>query len=111
MNPNSVVHAAALWLEHEPVPVDQTITGDPHTGVAELGAFGGLQVGVWEMTPGVMRDVEAEEVFVVLSGAATVGFEDGSPPLTLRAGDVVRLTEGTRTVWTVTETLRKVYLT
>ena len=110
MNPNSVVHAAALWLEHEPVPADQTITGDPHTGVAELDAFGGLQVGVWEMTPGVMRDVEVEELFVVLSGAATVEFDDGSPTLTLSAGDVVRLTKGAKTVWTVTETLRKVYL-
>jgi len=111
VNPNSVVHAATLWLEHEPVSADQVVNGDPHTGLAELDAFSGLQVGVWEMTPGVMRDVEAEELFVVLSGAATVEFEDGSPTLTLGAGDVVRLTKGARTVWTVTETLRKVYLT
>ena len=110
MKPNSVVHAATQWLEHEPVPGGQSLRGEPHTGSAELGQFGGLEVGVWEMTPGVMRDVEAEEVFVVLSGAATVGFEDGTPPLTLGAGDVVHLAEGTRTVWTVTETLRKVYL-
>jgi uncharacterized cupin superfamily protein len=32
-------------------------------------------------------------------------------PLTLRAGDVVRLEGGAETVWTVTETLRKVFLT
>lgn len=31
--------------------------------------------------------------------------------MTLGPGDVVRLAEGARTVWTVTETLRKVYLT
>ncbi|BBY59398.1 cupin domain-containing protein [Mycolicibacterium sarraceniae] len=111
MKSNSEVHAATLWLEHEPAPADQAVTGDPHTGVAELGEFGGLQVGVWEMTPGVMRDVEADELFVVLCGAATVEFDDGSPTLTLGAGDVVRLAEGTTTVWTVTETLRKVYLT
>jgi uncharacterized protein len=110
VNPNSVVHAATLWLEHEPVPTEQAVSGDPHTGIAELDAFAGLQVGVWEMTPGVMRDVEAEELFVVLSGAATVEFDDGSTALTLGAGDVVRLTEGVKTVWTVTETLRKVYL-
>jgi uncharacterized cupin superfamily protein len=30
--------------------------------------------------------------------------------LTLKAGDVVRLAEGAETIWTVTETLRKVYL-
>ena len=64
-----------------------------------------------KMTPGVMSDVEADEVFVVLAGAATVEFDDGSAPLTLGPGDVVRLADGARTVWTVTETLRKVYLT
>ncbi|WP_396932589.1 cupin domain-containing protein [Mycolicibacterium sp.] len=111
MKPNSVVHAATQWLEHQPVPADQSLGGEPHTGTAELGTFGGLEVGVWEMTPGTMRDVEAEEVFVVLSGAATVEFEDGTPMITLAAGDVVHLAKGTKTVWTVTETLRKVYLT
>lgn len=111
MKPNSVVHAASQWLERQPVPAEQCLGGEPRTGTAELGKFGELTVGVWEMTPGVMRDVEAEEVFVVLSGTATVGFDDGSPAITLSAGDVVRLAKGTKTVWTVTETLRKVYLT
>ncbi len=111
MKQNSVVHAAIEWLEHEPVSADQTVAGEPRTGVATLGEFGGLEVGVWEMTPGVMSDVEAEELFVVLSGAATVEFDDGSPTLTLARGDVVRFAAGTKTVWTVTETLRKVYLT
>lgn len=110
MRPNTAVHAGAHFIEHETVPPDQTVDGHPHTGVATLGSFGGREVGVWEMTPGVMRDVEADEVFVVLSGAATVEFDDGTTPLTLAAGDVVRLAEGARTVWTVTETLRKVYL-
>lgn len=63
------------------------------------------------MSPGVMSDTEAEELFVVLSGAATVEFRDGTAPLVLGPGDVVRLTEGTETVWTVTETLRKIYVT
>jgi uncharacterized cupin superfamily protein len=63
------------------------------------------------MTPGTMSDVEADEVFVVLSGSATVEFGDGSPTISIGPGDVVRLAEGAETVWTVTETLRKVYLT
>lgn len=108
---NSVVHASSQWLEHEPVPAEQSHGGSPHTGVAELGRFGGLEVGVWEMTPGVMSDVETDELFVVLTGAATVEFDDDTPTMTLGPGDVVRLAEGARTVWTVTETLRKVYLT
>ena len=111
MRPNSVVHAGSLSVEHETVTPEQTVDGRPRTGVVELGRFGGLDVGVWEMTPGVMRDEEADEVFVVLSGSATVEFDDGTTALSLQPGDVVRLAEGTKTVWTVTETLRKVYLT
>ncbi len=63
------------------------------------------------MTPGVMTDVEADEVFVVVSGSATVEFGDGSQSLRLGPGDVVRLAAGAETVWTVSQTLRKVYLT
>ena len=33
MNPNTVVHAATLALDHEPVPADQTVDGEPTTGV------------------------------------------------------------------------------
>ncbi|MCW1958157.1 MAG: cupin domain-containing protein [Mycobacterium sp.] len=110
MRPNTLVHAGTHRLQHEAVPADQTVGGQPRTGVAALGEFGGLEVGVWEMTPGVMRDVESDEVFVVLCGSALIEFEDGTAPLTVQSGDVVRLAGGARTVWTVTETLRKVYL-
>jgi uncharacterized cupin superfamily protein len=111
MNPNSVVRAVALDLEHEPVPAEQSVSGAPTTAAVAVDEFVGLEVGVWEMTPGVMTDVEAEELFVVVSGCATVEFADGGPMLRLGPGDVVRLAHGAKTVWTVTETLRKVYLT
>lgn len=111
MTPNSAVDAPALDLEHEPVPDDQSVSGTPQTAATALGEFGGMEVGVWEMTPGVMTDVEADEVFVVVAGSGSVEFADGSPTLHLGPGSVVRLKAGTSTVWTVTETLRKVYLT
>jgi uncharacterized cupin superfamily protein len=111
MKPNTVVHGTTIDLSHEPVPAAQSVRGEPTTGVEIVDEIGGLEVGVWEMTPGVMTDVEAEEVFVVLSGAVTVEFADGSDTLRLGPGDVVRLAAGAETVWTVTETLRKVYLT
>jgi uncharacterized cupin superfamily protein len=111
MQPNFAVNAATPELDHEPVPAEQAVRGEPTTAAVPLGEFAGLEVGVWEMTPGVMTDVEADEVFVVLSGAATVEFADGATSLVLRPGAVVRLAGGTHTVWTVTETLRKVYLT
>lgn len=111
MDPNTVFRAADADLDHDPVPADQSLGGEPTTAAADIGEFSGLDVGVWEMTPGVMSDIEADEVFVVLSGSATVEFADGTDTLTLRTGDVVRLAAGAETVWTVTETLRKVYLT
>jgi uncharacterized protein len=111
MKPNSVVHAATIDLHHEPVPPTQSVRGEPTTAASALEEFGGLEVGVWEMTPGVMNDVETDEVFVVLSGSATVEFANGSPTMQLGAGDLVRLAAGAETVWTVTETVRKVYVT
>ncbi|MFL0713120.1 MAG: cupin domain-containing protein [Microcella pacifica] len=33
---------------------------------------------MWEITPGIVTDVEVDEVFVVLSGHATLRREDGS---------------------------------
>ena len=111
VKPNTVVHAATIDLDHEPVPADQSVRGEPTTAATAVDEFGGLEVGVWEMTPGVMTDVEADEVFVVVSGSATVEFGDGSQTLRIGPGDVVRLAAGAETVWTVSETLRKVYLT
>ena len=48
---------------------------------------------------------------MVIAGRATVAFADGRPSITLAPGSVVRLDAGAETVWTVTETLRKVYVT
>lgn len=68
-----------------------------------------VEVGLWEAGPGIDTDVEADEVFLVLSGAGTVTFADGSA-LDLRPGVLVRLHEGDRTTWRITERLRKLYL-
>ena len=58
-----------------------------------------------------MCDAEVDELFVVVSGDATVEFIDPAlPSVDLRPGSVVRLEAGMRTVWTVRETLRKVYV-
>lgn len=53
-------------------------------------ALGGLTVGLWEAGPGVDVDVESDEIFIVLSGAGTLTFDDDS--------------------WVITERLRKLYL-
>lgn len=107
MRAGAMADAATLGVVHEPVPADQVVAGTPTTGIRELDE----RAGVWEMSPGAMRDVEVDEVFVVLAGAATVAFiEPALPSIELRPGVVVRLEAGMRTEWTVRETLRKVYL-
>ncbi|MEO7290223.1 MAG: cupin domain-containing protein [Terrimesophilobacter sp.] len=95
-------------LDREPVPANQVVAGEPMTGTTELGSFDGHEYGVWEHSVGASSDVEADEVFVVLFGAATVEF-DGGDVVTLAPGSVGQLRKGQKTVWTVTETLRKVY--
>ena len=80
-------------------------------GAGALGRWRDAEVGVWTCDPGVYPDTEADEVFVVLEGAATVEFVAPALPATeIGPGSVVRLEEGMRTVWTVREALRKVYL-
>ena len=115
LDPGVLVDAAAMPLNHEPVPDDQVISGLPTTGLAVLVDGPDYEIGVWEMTAGTAADVEVDEVFIVLTGRATLRFDevpDGPlpAPVELRPCSVLRLTAGMRTTWTVTETLRKVYL-
>ena len=107
-----VVHAAALddaELSPAPLPADQVLAGAPEVGLVPLCAVDGLAVGIWQHGEGMSTDVEADEVFVVLAGRATIAVE-GGPTLEVGPGDVGLLRAGARTVWTVHEPLRKVYL-
>jgi uncharacterized cupin superfamily protein len=108
--PGFAVHVPDAVLE--PVELDpaQVVAGEPRVSELVLSESrdGRTVRGIWEMTPGVMTDTEVDECFVVVSGRATVEFEDGTV-LQLGAGDVGVLAEGARTRWTVSETLRKVY--
>ena len=79
------------------------------TSSTTLTAVKASEVGLWEAGPGTDTDVEVDEVFLVLAGAGTVSFEDGSS-LALRPGVIVRLVAGDRTTWTITDRLRKLYL-
>ncbi|MFS2280476.1 cupin domain-containing protein [Microbacterium sp. OR21] len=101
----------SLALPSEPIDEAQVRGGAPRAGHVVLDEAGGRSIGVWEHTPGVSTDVEADEVFVVVAGSATLEFEHPAlPPVELRPGTVVRLDAGMRTVWTIHETLRKVYV-
>lgn len=94
-------------VPHE--PADQVVSGEPHTGTLDFGNLGEVATGIWELTMGAVRDTEVDEIFIVLSGTGRVDFEDGGS-LALSPGICVRLHAGERTTWTITETLRKVWI-
>jgi uncharacterized protein len=102
----------AQSLELDPLPLDprQILEGAPttHLRVIWTSDNGKEQRGVWQITPGVVRDVELDEMFVVLNGRATVQIEGGAT-LHLQTGSVGILRGGDRSIWRVHETLRKVY--
>lgn len=106
------IDALALELHHEPVPAANAPSEGCTTGYVGLGGYAGAELGVWEMRRGVMHDTEAEELFVVVDGEATVEILAPAPArLELRPGTVVRLAAGMRTRWTVhSAALRKVVL-
>lgn len=109
--PGVAVDAHALPLAPEPLPESEVRAGAPAAAATPLADIAGAEVGVWEMTPGTAVDTETDEVFVVLSGRASIAFEAPAlPTVEVGPGSVMRLSAGMRTVWTVTETLRKVYI-
>ena len=111
--PGSPVDVTALSLLHEEVQPGKLASGVPTTATHALGSFADLALGVWEMSSGGMHDVEAEELFIVTAGTATVEIHgDGrdSGIVALSPGTLMRLGAGMRTTWTVHERRRKVYL-
>jgi uncharacterized cupin superfamily protein len=103
--------ATDAQLNRAAVPADQVESGSPETGILELADFAGMSMGVWEHTSGVSTDTEVEEVFIVISGGATIEFiNDDTPALEVKPGDIVRLAAGAKTRWIVRDHLRKLYL-
>ncbi len=97
--PVAVVHGALAALAAD----------GARTRSLAIGSTGPGEVGVWEIDRGTVDDVEADEVFVVLSGRATMSVV-GWPDVALGPGDIVRLQAGAATTWVVEERLRKVYV-
>ena len=104
-----LVVAARTVIVREALPSDQVVAGAPEAGFVEVPGPPGLEVGIWEHSTGTSTDVEVDEVFVVLSGRATVEIA-GGPTLEVGPGDLAVLDAGAVTTWTVHETIRKVYV-
>ncbi|MFE7645819.1 cupin domain-containing protein [Streptomyces phaeoluteigriseus] len=110
MTPSFALHIPDADLVPEPLDPGQVVSGAPEvSGKVVWESPDGRQVrGIWQITPGVVTDTEADELFVVISGSATVEVEGGAT-LRVGPGDMAVLCAGDRTTWTVHETLRKAY--
>lgn len=99
-------------LEPSPLAPEDVLDGHPevHELALDSTTTGDVTIerGIWQITPGTVRDVEVDELFVVVSGRATLEIADG-PTLELAPGVLGVLRAGDRTVWRIHETLRKVY--
>lgn len=102
--------ARQISLSRADLDPTTVVAGVPAVRTDVFGEVAGAEVGVWEITPGVVTDVETDEVFVVLSGSGEVVFLDTGERLDLGPGTMVRLHAGERTEWRVSETIRKVYV-
>jgi uncharacterized cupin superfamily protein len=105
------VHIPDAELEADPLDPAQIVSGSPEvTGkVLWESEDGTILRGIWQITPGVVTDTEANEMFVVVSGRATIEVEGGAT-IEVGPGDACVLEEGAKTRWTVHETLRKAYV-
>ncbi len=103
------VDVFATELPRQRIPADEILDGFPTAGSRSIAQVAGAEVGIHEMSPGMARDIECDEVFVVIAGRGSIEFEDGEV-LPLSAGTVVRLHKGDRTIWHISETLRKFYV-
>jgi uncharacterized cupin superfamily protein len=104
-----VASAASMPLSKDPLDVTQIVSGNPEVSSHPIIDTEHLAIGVWEHTAGVSTDIEVDEVFVVLSGRATIKVT-GGPTLEVGPGDVGVLETGAETTWTVHDDLRKVYI-
>ncbi len=71
----------------------------------------GIQVGVWECTPGgwAIHDRPDHETVQILAGRARLTDSDGTS-VELTQGDVLTLPKGWSGRWDIVETVRKLYV-
>lgn len=98
---------------YEPLSVELTesnrVSSTAPVRSVTLFADGSQQHGVWEAEPGVHRDYQGQETVVVLQGRATVEGGSGAK-VDVGPGDMVIVQPGEKTVWTVHEKIRKVFI-
>ena len=86
-------------------------SGTPQTHGRVFYEGNGVQVGLWECTPGgwTIENRPDHETVQILSGRARLTNADGST-VELTAGDVLTLPKGWSGRWDILETVRKLFV-
>lgn len=107
-----VFSALSADIPTEPVPTEQKISGEPETGTLVLGSWQGKEVGVWDMTVGEIHDVEVDEICIIIAGVGEVERTLHGEKIVqeLTPGVVLELHDQEKTIWRVSDTIRKIYL-
>ena len=107
-----VAYADTLDGELEPLGLRAGAdSGEPETSGITFFSGHGVDVGVWECTPGGWAIVNRPntETMMLLEGTVTITPADGEP-VELTEGDVFVLPKGWSGRWDITETVRKFYI-
>ena len=106
------ISALSADIPTEPVPIEQKISGEPETGTLVLGLWQDKEVGVWDMTVGEIHDVEVDEICIILAGSGEVERTLHGEKIIqkLSPGVVLELHDQEKTIWRVSDTIRKIYL-
>lgn len=103
------VHPVTDQLDPEELDPSQIVAGNPETSELTLAESEDGQVsGLWRCTPGTVTDTEVEESFLVITGKATLTYQDGRE-FDLHPGVTHRFEGGEKTTWKVEESLLKAY--
>lgn len=108
--PSRVAFRNAI-VKPDPIPVSDIVRGKPKASTFVLfqETDGTYVCGVWHCTPGVFHWTFGKDEFVYfLQGDARIRYDDGRR-IRIRTGDAAHLPRG-RCLWTVTKTVRKVFV-
>jgi uncharacterized cupin superfamily protein len=99
-------------LKPDPIAAKDVVSGAPRAAdfVFSVSPDSRETRGVWTCTRGSFRwTFDVNETAVILEGRVTVRMDDGVL-LDLKAGDLAFFPRGQKSVWTIEENLRKVYV-
>jgi uncharacterized cupin superfamily protein len=101
--------AATAQLGDSPAPA-RIVAGAPRCGELALVELPGLEIGIWEVTPGrfLSSKPDVGEVMHFVAGAGEITHADGTVTR-IAPGVTLSLQPGWTGEWEVTATVRKVY--